>query len=67
MMTKPSFTFLPARLAIASKMAVCFPTVPFLFIYIFISLGPKFLNTGTQLSPNGSPQNLHTSLVLGQD
>ena len=31
-----------------------------------VGLGPKFLDSGSQPSHNGSPRNLHTSLVWGQ-
>jgi len=31
-----------------------------------VGLGPKFLDNGSQPSLNGSPRNLHTSLVWSQ-
>ena len=38
----------------------------FLHSTIFIGLDHKFLDNGSQASLNGSPRNLHTSLVWGQ-
>ena len=32
-----------------------------------VGLGPKFLDNGSQPTLRGSPRNLHTSLVWGQD
>jgi len=49
----------PARIAGAS--AICSATVP-----LFLPLGPDFLDNGSRPSFNGSTQNLHTKLGLGQ-
>jgi len=37
-----------------------------LFIYWLVGLGLKFLDNGSQPSLNGSPRNLHASLVWSQ-
>jgi len=56
------FASLAACLAVAGETAICFLTVPF----FFIGLGPTFLDSGSQTYLNGSPKNLHTTLVRGQ-
>jgi len=38
----------------------------FLRSTFFIDVDPKFLDNGSQPLLNGSPQNLHTSLMWGQ-
>jgi len=35
-------------------------------VCLFVALGSKFLDNGSLLSLNGSPQNFHTSLVCGK-
>jgi len=57
-----SLVYLCARLAVAGEMAICFPTV----FFLFFGLGPNFLESESQPLLNGSPQNLHTRLMCTQ-
>ena len=67
--------FHPSRemLFIASRpladLWLMFCPLPFIICWLvgwLVGLGPKFLDSGSQLSLNGSPRNLHTSLLWGQ-
>jgi len=54
---------LAARLAWRSRLSVF---AKYFFLYPSVGLDPKFLVSGSQPSLNGSPRNLHISLVWGQ-
>jgi len=56
--------FLAVR-AVAGN-GLCFCAVLCFFTGWLVSLGPTFLDSGSQPSLNGSPGNLHTRLVWGQ-
>ena len=49
------------KLAARCPVSGCWPSC--FFIGRSVGLGPEFLDSGSQLSLNGSPRNLHTSLV----